>query len=340
MTDAQNQYALPESPDGPTWCQKLLEQSRVPRAIIRKEDGRLVHVNGAFAQAFGYSGAELHGTPAGEVIFFVQDISEDGRWERGHLYDAHGEVLDILATARPVTNNGRDYLDYQFIEIGAFQTIGQEFLRSCETELQRIGEDLRENIGQRLTGIALLCRSLGDELADGTNERLSDGLDDVLEYINDTQKEITETIRKLQPIGMTGEGLVSALRYTARELRDVFHVECTVEAEGMKFTEAGTAINLFRIAQRAARSAARYGKADSINISLSRTDEGIELAVSDNGTGLSEEAVAHGDYGIDIMRYRARILKGRLEVTSDPRQGTTVRCVLPSDSLTPARPVN
>lgn len=82
----------------------------------------------------------------------------------------------------------------------------------------------------------------------------------------------------------------------------------------------------------------RYSQADAVQIRLAETSEGVDLTVMDNGTGVSEEAVEHAEYGIDIMRYWARIMKGRLEVTSAPRRGTTVRCVLPSSGLSSVEP--
>jgi nitrate/nitrite-specific signal transduction histidine kinase len=55
------------------------------------------------------------------------------------------------------------------------------------------------------------------------------------------------------------------------------------------------------------------------------------FVVADDGRGI-ESAEPAGGVGLQIMRYRARMLGGLLDVERGARGGTRVRCVVPTAS--------
>ena len=83
---------------------------------------------------------------------------------------------------------------------------------------------------------------------------------------------------------------------------------------------------LFSIAHNALTNALRHARADSVTISLDFADEGLRMAVSDDGTGLPEDYDRRG-HGFRNMRADAERMGGRLDVESNVR-GTTVSCTV------------
>ena len=82
---------------------------------------------------------------------------------------------------------------------------------------------------------------------------------------------------------------------------------------------------LFRLARR-------------LSVSVVRSPERMELTVTDDGTGFDLEAVRrHGSgLGLVSIEERAHVLGGEAEITSRPRQGTTVRVRGPAGSAAAA----
>ena len=93
--------------------------------------------------------------------------------------------------------------------------------------------------------------------------------------------------------------------------------------------DSETATQLFRIAQEAIQNAIRHGDATVIEVGLGMHGRKVVLSVTDNGCGLpvaTTPARLHG-MGWKIMRYRASLMGGTLEVsTSKSGRGVHVRC--------------
>jgi len=85
-------------------------------------------------------------------------------------------------------------------------------------------------------------------------------------------------------------------------------------------------VHLYRIAQEAISNAVRHGCASRVTISLSAVDgEGL-LSISDNGAGFVEPAKDHDGMGLRIMKYRAGMIGGALEVGQGSTYGVVVSC--------------
>ena len=84
---------------------------------------------------------------------------------------------------------------------------------------------------------------------------------------------------------------------------------------------------LFSISHNALTNALRHSGADSVTVSLDFAEDGLRMAVSDDGTGLPEDYDQRG-HGFRNMRADAERLGGTLEVESKDC-GTTVSCFVP-----------
>jgi signal transduction histidine kinase len=99
-------------------------------------------------------------------------------------------------------------------------------------------------------------------------------------------------------------------------------------------------VALFRIVQEAVNNAIRHGKAGRITVSLQRLENGLSIAVEDDGQGVAQLRAMTG-HGIDNMKTRARLISARFEIGRNPDcgpdggGGTRVRLTLPADNLLP-----
>lgn len=201
----------------------------------------------------------------------------------------------------------------------------REVLEISDREKQRVGHDLHDSLGQKLTGAAFLSRALAQGLRETAPERQSAAqLSDILK---DSVAQVRRIARGLAPVEVGQDGLKEALERLAGETRAAYGVECELVARGQPRLPGGEApVHLYRIAQEAVTNAARHGQARRIVIRLLAEDGGGRLRVEDDGVGLPDQVEAGGGLGLRLMRYRAGLMGGAWAARRRPEGGTLVEC--------------
>jgi nitrate/nitrite-specific signal transduction histidine kinase len=127
-------------------------------------------------------------------------------------------------------------------------------------------------------------------------------------------------------------GLVVSLEEMAYNATRSLDVQCRVRADldaGASNLRGSMAIQLFRIAEEAIYFEAKQGHARRIEISVAVDDGDFVLTVAGDGDGVSSELEEVESTGLRMMRYRAGVIGGRLDVRSPIAGGTWVRCSVP-----------
>lgn len=200
-----------------------------------------------------------------------------------------------------------------------------EVLEASERERRRIGHELHDGLGQRLTAASLALNALQDLDPEHTAR--------VAEIGRSLRGAIAETrhlSHGLAPVQLEANGLMDALaemaESTGREgaVRVVF--ECP---EPILIAKPQAGIHLFRIAQEAVNNALKHATPGEIRIGLERRGGELQLEVEDDGVGLPEPLRPGAGIGLRVMRHRAELLGGMLEIGASPAGGTLVRCRCP-----------
>jgi signal transduction histidine kinase len=151
-----------------------------------------------------------------------------------------------------------------------------------------------------------------------------------VKLVNEAIHTTRELARGLLPVFSDSLGLMSALQRWAGEVEDLFQVACRFECDDPVLIDNDAATNhLYRIAQEAVHNAIKHGGASQITIGLSGGNGRGILSIQDNGSGIPEGAANQKGMGLHIMRYRAGIIGGVLEVVRCGERGTLVTCVFP-----------
>ena len=89
--------------------------------------------------------------------------------------------------------------------------------------------------------------------------------------------------------------------------------------------------HLYRIFQEAIRNAIVHGRATEIQVRITADKSHLEMAISDNGVGLSNQEMNAEEAGLGLssIRERALLLGGRTDFSSEPNMGTTVSVSVP-----------
>jgi signal transduction histidine kinase len=200
----------------------------------------------------------------------------------------------------------------------------RDILEVSEMERERIGQDLHDDLGQILTGISLLCKSLQQALETTAPEEAYDvgRIDDLMRQAISQTRQLA---RGLMPIGLEQHGLNGALEELTTNVDSLPGVSCTYRGIQVDL-ERSDARHLYRIAQEAINNAIKHGRATQIHVRLQIEEERHTLTVEDNGVGIRNPVDSAEGMGLRLMSYRARKLGGTLEVVRAAGGGTTVRC--------------
>jgi signal transduction histidine kinase len=208
-------------------------------------------------------------------------------------------------------------------------------LRLADREKARLGRDLHDSLGQKLTGALYLLAGYRRMAEEGFPSLEEDG-----ETISATLKESLGQVRRmakgLAPIELTATGLPDALKGLAEEASKLLGVEVEwAGEEPWPVPAEGVAEQLYLIAQEAVTNAAKHGGGRRVRVELRAGGEGEGvLTVEDDGKGLDADAEREsgddeGGNGLRIMRHRAEVFGGRLEFGRSAWGGAKVECVFP-----------
>jgi signal transduction histidine kinase len=99
---------------------------------------------------------------------------------------------------------------------------------------------------------------------------------------------------------------------------------------------------IYRIAQEALTNVRRHADAKRVQVCLESVEDGVTLAVTDDGIGFQRKNIRDGAHGLIGMRERARLIGGTLRISgagttfgaskSESRRGTRILVHLPASN--------
>lgn len=217
------------------------------------------------------------------------------------------------------------------VDVTDRRRLERELLEISTREQMRIGQDLHDRLGQHLTGIGFKSQVLAQELA-ARNAPEAQNAAAVVEMVSDAINQTRGLARGLYPVHLEANGLMTALHELADQTHSLFGIRCKfVCEEPILIYDIGVATHLYRIAQEAVNNAVRHGKPDEMEIALRSEGESVALCIADNGAGIDLAHNGKNGLGLSIMRYRARMIDGVLEIGPRPEGGTAVTCTITLD---------
>jgi signal transduction histidine kinase/ligand-binding sensor domain-containing protein len=220
-------------------------------------------------------------------------------------------------------------------ERAAQQAFSRELIASQEGERRRIAAELHDSLGQRLIIINNLALFLLRPKARAGNE------EDRRQTIEEIRTEASQAIEEtraisyaLRPFQLDRLGLTKAIQALAKTVARASQIEISAEVDDIDdaFDEE-LRINFYRIVQEALNNVVKHSGATLGSVVVKRMKSSVVLTVADNGRGLPSEprsvGAGPGGFGLTGMRERATLLKGTMQIKSDPGVGTLLTIEFP-----------
>lgn len=329
--------------------QARMIESMLEGVAVINDNGVIEITNPAFDALFGYRRGELIGREMAGLAgwpfeqperwrFGASDgagslqVEFEGRRADGDHFAAQG-VLSRFEVA------GRNHSLVVLQDVSERKHLERAVLEAVNREHYRIGNDLHDGLGQELTGVALMLRGVAGRLTAEYPPILPE-VESIMQLVNNAIESTRALARGLSPVNLERGGLKDALDGLAMHASELYgvYVVCTYRGAGAEPLNPELANHLYRIAQEAVRNAVRHGQARSIRLHLHVSRAKVRLTITDDGSGLPDNAMDAPGMGLKIMSYRARMLGGDLRFERGESQGVRIVCECPLQPAAPRPP--
>ena len=189
-------------------------------------------------------------------------------------------------------------------------------------ERRRLAREIHDGMAQDLAFIVQQADALSTR--NGAPGAMADIATAARRALDESRGAIAALVRP------TDEPLEHALARVAGDAAGRWDAQVTSRAVAGLELAAPAREALLRIVGEAVTNAARHGRAKHISVELAERPE-LHVQVSDDGVGFDPASLDElsGRHGIVGMRERAEQIGGRLDLISQPGEGTRVVVVLP-----------
>jgi signal transduction histidine kinase len=306
--------------DGPAIVLVELGRSEVSEALERLEEGSMVRITGI--SVLDVQGAWNYGMSSASAIECrlllrspedVQVLAPPSWWTTRHvLYIA--AILGALVLA--------------FLGLVVYSRVEHWRLRAIHQERERLANEIHDTLAQSFSGIGFQLQAIRKAIPHESH-RLQKQVDLACELVRHSHKEARRSIEPLPLDPRERIDLLSSLEDSARKMVEGGLVEVEAFSSGNpRPLSPRVADTLLRIGQESIANAVRHADPTHLQISLLWEKDVVRLAVCDNGIGFVKSGGLLG-FGLRGMRKRAASINARLEISSQPNQGTRIEAAAP-----------
>ena len=207
-----------------------------------------------------------------------------------------------------------------------------ELLEITEKERRRIGLDLHDDLGQKLSGIALMVKGLQLKLAkEGHGDAKDAGK--IHKLIQQAMDHASDVAHDLATLDFRDKALPDALRELTQHAKNSFRITCKFESDDRVPPLEGNVVRqLYKITQEALTNAIKHGKAKKVGIALETGKDKLMLTIRNSGVPFPSVVSRNAGMGLRIMNYRANLIEASIEIKPGKPDGTIVTCRVPLQS--------
>ncbi|MBI4776209.1 MAG: PAS domain S-box protein [Deltaproteobacteria bacterium] len=209
------------------------------------------------------------------------------------------------------------------------QALAAELIEAEERERRRVAEILHDDLQQLLAAARMQLQAAREDLF---YVPLLENVEQLLEESIGKSRRLSH---ELSPAVLHHSGLVAALEWLARQMKDQFGLEVELEADDTRrFEGSPLKVFLFRAAQELLFNVVKHAGVKHARVALSGFDAHVVMKITDCGQGFDPEVLDCSTrmkgFGLLSLRERARYVGGNLDIESAPGCGSrfTVRVPL------------
>jgi signal transduction histidine kinase len=261
--------------------------------------------------------------PPGSQVLYVEPTF----WEQFGRYVLLGAtailIQALIIAALLVNRTRRVRAEHEARDLAG------KILTAQEDERRYLAREMHDDISQRLAASAIEAGNLEQRFLQSSESYSALGsLKNNLIAICD---DVHRLSRQIHPAILDDFGLADALHVECDRFADREQVEVEFRAGDLPADlPKEVALCLYRIAQESLWNAAKYAQTDRVTVELSADSEFVHLEIRDFGRGFDPLQLSDRQgLGLASMKERARLVRGKIQIDSAPRNGTTITVQVP-----------
>ena len=203
---------------------------------------------------------------------------------------------------------------------------------SALEERTRLARDIHDSVGHALTAIQIQISKAEafQKINQGeSREALLEARDIAREAMGDIRNSLT-----MLNDGNLRISIREDLKPLVQRLQSSgFSVELKISGDEEGFNYA-VLMALFRIVQEGTTNILRHSGAQEVLLDIRFQREDVYILLKDDGKGFDTSVPqGEGHFGLDGLKNRVELIRGRLDITSAPGEGCTLEARLPRDPV-------
>ncbi|MGO4370672.1 sensor histidine kinase [Paenibacillus sp. MCAF20] len=215
------------------------------------------------------------------------------------------------------------------------QLLGLKIILAQEEERKRIAREIHDGPAQSLANIVLRTEIAERMLIKKEFEMVQEELVDLKGQVRSGLEEIRKIIFNLRPMALDDLGLVPTLRKFVQDFEDKSKIHTVFELSGKEIRmPSAMEAAIYRLVQEAFTNALKHANASRVLLDISYEPHLITIIIHDNGIGFKSDLIDLGasrnsHFGLIGMRERVELIEGRMDIDSNPGQGTKIIIHIP-----------
>ena len=315
--------------------------------MMNETGKRVIFVSPDFESIWGISAKELYEHSYGwheaiieedrsKIIRSFEKLRKGAEREFDEVYrirDKFGRIRWIRDRGYANYGKGKTILNFTGVatEITEQKELERQILEIAEEERMRIGQDLHDDLCQRLAAIGLKCGMIHGVL-ENENHIQAESMKSVIRELREASSLTRSIAKGLAPVSLEAEGLMAELMYFTEITAERFQLTCQFDCpELIEVSNATIASNIFRIAQELVNNAAKHARPSRILVGLYYEIGGLRLEVTNDGKPFYHPKRRRDGMGLHLIQFRADAIGAALEYFpgDSPDGGTRVACIVP-----------
>jgi len=190
-------------------------------------------------------------------------------------------------------------------------------------ERNRLAREIHDTLAQGFTGIVLQLEAA--ELVRRDEHKVWEHLKIARQLARDSLNEARRSVWALKPQVLEQLSLSDSVLREAHDFTRINNIPVEIDIDDdIGNLSPDTETMMLRVCHESLANIAKHARAAKVNLSLKHSGHKVTLTVSDNGIGFNPDEAIDKGFGLRGMHERANLLNARLEIKSQPGQGTRV----------------
>ncbi|CAN5256271.1 hypothetical protein BH11BAC6_BH11BAC6_07820 [soil metagenome] len=221
------------------------------------------------------------------------------------------------------------YLKLQAMELEQKKKTTQAILHAEEEERKRIAGDLHDSVAQKMVVAKLNLEAFANHLnqMDEPQQKIYDNINLLLA---ESTSEVRNLSHSMMPQAFSRSGLTTAVKDFLDTIEQP-QLQINFSAEGdFSDVKENKALMIYRIIQECVQNALKHAQATQMDVSMIAANNEADVIIEDNGVGFNAGAPGIAESsGMKNIRSRVEYLSGKLDINSQPGNGTVIAFYIP-----------